>query len=425
MLKHFGLGARLAAAISMLAVSVVAAAPAAAQSCQFVFGFAALHNQIPAVVGDCTGNEVYTAAGSTQTTTNGTLVWRRADGWIGFTNGYQTWVSTAHGPAVRLNSQRFAWEPNGEGLSVAAAPTAQGANTYLDDRSHAAALILSLVNALNRREYLRAYSYWEPNAAQLKPFATFQAGYADTAAVAADLGVIREGVAAGNLYAAVPVILTAQTTKGATQTFAVCYNLHLAQPANQATPPFRGWSIQSATVTTVANTANHADLLAKACPADAGVPQGALPYTDAADVSANRYLDDRSTAQEVLRSLVNALNRREYLRAYGYWETTAPGLATFADFEKGYADTASVALTLGTVTGDAGAGQLYYLVPAALVAKTTGGDTRTYVGCYTLHLSQPTVQGTPPYAPLGIRAATMTQVANTTNLAQALTTACQ
>jgi hypothetical protein len=423
MLKHFGVVARLAAALSVFVLSVAAAAPVAAQSCQYMFGFAALHNQVPAVVGDCTGNEVYNATGSTQATANGQLIWRRADNWIGFTNGYLTWVNSPTGVAVRLNTQRFAWEPNTDGLSVVGGP--QAANSYLDDRSHAAALMLSLVNALNRREYLRAYSYWEAGAQQLPTFAAFEKGYATTAAVLAELGLIRTGVAAGNLYASVPVVLVAQTTNGATQTFVGCYNLHLAQPANQATPPFRGWAIQSAAVKTAANTANHADLLAKACPADAGQPVTPIANAEATDVSANHYLDDRSTAQEVLRSLVNALNRHEYLRAYGYWQPNAAGLASFADFEQGYADTASVALTLGTVTGDAGAGQLYYNVPAALVATSTGGEVRTYVACYTLHLSQPSVQGTPPYQPLAIRSATVKQVANTTNLAQALTTACQ
>ncbi len=417
MSKLLGIWARLALAVSVLAVALVGVAPAAAANCQFLFGFAALHNQIPAIVGDCAGPEVYTAAGSTQLTTNGTLIWTKADGWVGFSNGYLTWTNVNGKLAVRLANQRFPGEANPGGL-----PLTTG---YTDDRSSPAALILSLVNALNRKEYLRAYSYWEPTAAQLKSLAEFTKGYADTQSVSAILGVIRVGAAAGNLYAGVPVTLVAITTKGVTQTFVGCYNLHLAQPANQGTPPFQGWGLQSATVKVVANNANLTDLLSKACPADAGQPQTPAPVFDVNAVTANRYLDDRSTAAEVLRSLVNALNRREYLRAYSYWEPKAPGLASYADFAKGYADTASVALLLGSGTSDAGAGQLYYKLPVALVATATNNEVRTYVGCYTLHQSQPAVQGTPPFQSLGIQSAKVTQVANNSNLAQLLTTACQ
>jgi hypothetical protein len=46
-----------------------------------------------------------------QQTTGGLLVWRKADNWTAFTDGFRTWV---HGPDgavhLRLNSERFAWE---------------------------------------------------------------------------------------------------------------------------------------------------------------------------------------------------------------------------------------------------------------------------------------------------------------------------
>ena len=37
------------------------------------------------------------------------------------------------------------------------------------------------------------------------------------------------------------------------------------------------------------------------------------------------YLDDRSGPEQVLRSYVDAINRKEYARAYSYWEA---GVAT-------------------------------------------------------------------------------------------------
>src|SRR5260221_5754909 len=39
-------------------------------------------------------------------------------------------------------------------------PFPGSAELYVDDRSTPAALITSFVNAINRQEYLRAYSYW-------------------------------------------------------------------------------------------------------------------------------------------------------------------------------------------------------------------------------------------------------------------------
>jgi len=43
------------------------------------------------------------------------------------------------------------------------------------------------------------------------------------------------------------------------------------------------------------------------------------------------YLDDRSSAEQVVRSYYDAIGRRQYLRAYGYWETS-PTLPTYDTF---------------------------------------------------------------------------------------------
>src|ERR671931_494020 len=62
-------------------------------------------------------------------------------------------------------------------------PGAQAA--YYDDRSGPAQLLRSYVSALNRKEYLRAYAYWQPAAAaaQLPPFPEFAQRFADPASV--------------------------------------------------------------------------------------------------------------------------------------------------------------------------------------------------------------------------------------------------
>ena len=93
--------------------------PVVAQDCAFRLGFKALRDLIPEVVGDCLENERHSPeTGMTlQTTTNGQLIWRKADNWTGFTDGERTWINGPEGLQQRLNSERFPWEAS------AAAPT--------------------------------------------------------------------------------------------------------------------------------------------------------------------------------------------------------------------------------------------------------------------------------------------------------------
>lgn len=87
--------------------------PAQAANCQFVLGFATLHGLIPSIVGNCLANENHATNGDgLQPTTNGLLVWRKADNFTAFTNGSTTWVNGPFGLQMRPNNQRFAWEVN-------------------------------------------------------------------------------------------------------------------------------------------------------------------------------------------------------------------------------------------------------------------------------------------------------------------------
>lgn len=101
----------------------------AAPSCQFVLGFAALDAMIPQQVGQCLENEQHNPANgdAIQHTTGGLLVWRKADNWTAFTDGYHTWINGPYGLEERLNTQRFAWEANPHHLPVV--PDPQAANT--------------------------------------------------------------------------------------------------------------------------------------------------------------------------------------------------------------------------------------------------------------------------------------------------------
>ncbi|GEM_PF-3370943 len=106
---------RILAAIACLIISAGVAVPVTAQTstpaCDFILGFKTLHELVPADVGGCLDNQAFAANGDAlQHTTGGLLVWRKADNWTAFTNGYMTWINGPTGLVSRLNSERFPWE---------------------------------------------------------------------------------------------------------------------------------------------------------------------------------------------------------------------------------------------------------------------------------------------------------------------------
>jgi hypothetical protein len=92
-----------------------AATPAAAAPCSFTLGFAALHDLIPTIVGDCVTDAGYALNGDAlQETTGGLLAWRKADNWTAFTDGATTWINGPCGLQSRPNDERFPWEVGGD-----------------------------------------------------------------------------------------------------------------------------------------------------------------------------------------------------------------------------------------------------------------------------------------------------------------------
>jgi hypothetical protein len=111
--------------VVLVALSVVVAPPARAQqACGFALGFKALRDQIPEVVGDCLESEHFNAqnGNAEQRTTRGLLVWRKADNFTAFTDGYRSWVNGPNGLQQRLNSERFCWESNEPGWIPCGSP---------------------------------------------------------------------------------------------------------------------------------------------------------------------------------------------------------------------------------------------------------------------------------------------------------------
>jgi hypothetical protein len=300
---------------------------------------------------------------------------------------------------------------------------------YLDNRSSPAAVLDSYVNAINRREYARAYSYWDPDAAaqQLPPFADFVAGYSTTDSVRLVIGVVSGDAGAGQFYFSAPAILASRMADGERQTFAGCYTMHLSNPGIQSEPPFRPLAIVRADVAQVANDADGSSLLDQVC-ADSGghVPPPLAPPSDggAYDLSSSHYVDDRSGPVQVLGSYVNAVNRREYARAYSYWQAGATDLPAFPDFAQGFTGTNFTALATGQPTMDVGAGQIRYRLPAVLSVMMDDGSWQKFAGCYTLHLANPGIQVDPPFHPLAIESASVQQVAPDTDTSDLLAAAC-
>lgn len=117
------------------------------------------------------------------------------------------------------------------------------------------------------------------------------------------------------------------------------------------------------------------------------------------------YLDDRSTPQSLLRSLYNAIDRKEFARAYSYFAN--PPQPTLSDYARGYEGTESVTLVVGTPATEGAAGSTWYTLPVAVAA--TGASDQVFAGCYTLRLADPQVQAE-GFLPLAIEKGSLSRV---------------
>jgi hypothetical protein len=301
--------------------------------------------------------------------------------------------------------------------STTSAPPLE-APAYLDDRSNAEALIASLYSAVNRREYARAYSYWRADAPTLPAYDAFVEGYRSTQRVQVRYGTLSGDAGAGQARYALSVGLSVETNTGM-EYFVGCYTLRLSSPGAQATLPYQPLAIEDAAVRASAAPAT-AEELGRACAVE-GSPVPPAPPADTIDASV--YLDDRSDPAALLRSFYNAINRGEYLRAYGYWDE--PSLMTpLPDFTAQYDATRSVTLTTGAVLSEADAGQRYYFVPATVVAQLGDGSTETVAGCYFLYQPDPASQ-TPPFQPLRITASDLEPITPETSADELMAERCR
>lgn len=272
-------------------------------------------------------------------------------------------------------------------------------------------MITSYINAIDRKEYQRAYGYWHTPSQSLNDF---EKGYATTANVTATIASA-SGIdaATSQRRTLVSVVLDSTHTDGSTARFSGCYVAWKTVPGVSSNPGDTNWHIEDATVSGADQSSSLADLLAKGCDS----------YKDRVANFGQAY-DDQSGSLNVVLSLYDALNRQDYKRAYGYWEQ-AP--SSYTDFAAGYADTASAVVTTGTPTGKgAAAGSVYEDIPVVVTGTLKDGTVQRYSGCYVARKSDIPTDGTadPSSNPWKIYSGKLTQAGSSNSAATLLASAC-
>jgi hypothetical protein len=148
-------------------------------------------------------------------------------------------------------------------------PQTPGVVPFYENREDPAGTLKSFYNAVNRKEYDRAYSYYDgaPNPVPdlAPPYPQFVQGYTTTAEVALAVGKATTGAAAGSIYATMPVVIIATHTDGSKHMFAGCYTLRRANFGVSPDPNDLLWRIYSASIREVPANSPIDPLLAQNC----------------------------------------------------------------------------------------------------------------------------------------------------------------
>ncbi|PYE35016.1 hypothetical protein C8J35_103422 [Rhizobium sp. PP-F2F-G38] len=135
---------------------------------------------------------------------------------------------------------------------------------------------------------------------------------------------------------------------------------------------------------------------------------GSLSVPHAARAQDAPYVDDRSDGAKLVQSLYNAIERKEYARAYAYFGDKPPA-GDYASFVLGYKNTVDVEVKTGVVTQEGAAGSLYAPVPVAVRSVDKDGKERVFAGCYVTRIVNAAIQE-PPFTPLHIESAELGEV---------------
>jgi hypothetical protein len=129
-----------------------------------------------------------------------------------------------------------------------------------------------------------------------------------------------------------------------------------------------------------------------ACTMSSGKPPSlsqSIPATPTQSPSASQDPSPDTSQQaavQVIRDYYDAINRRDYDRAYQYWANNGEASnQSFDQFKQGFSDTASVIVEVGEPSKVEGAaGSLYIEIPITLTAKTVNGSVQHFTGSYSL-----------------------------------------
>lgn len=143
---------------------------------------------------------------------------------------------------------------------------------------------------------------------------------------------------------------------------------------------------------------------------------------DSANKPAEQGYESLSGPMELLASFYNAVNAKEYERAYRYWEALP---STLQDFARGYSDTLSIQLIVQPPTRIEGAaGSVYAEVPTVIVARHRDGRERVFGGCYIVRKSSLRPKDVPKEEVWRIHKASMSPVAADVAVPKLLAQAC-
>ncbi len=152
--------------------------------------------------------------------------------------------------------------------------------------------------------------------------------------------------------------------------------------------------------------------------------RGALNFVKVSgDATTEQRYENQNSPVELLASYFNAVNIREYERAYRYWETPSGRLD---DFARGYADTVSVQLIVQPPTGFEGAaGSIYARVPTVIAARHRDGSEHFFSGCYVTRKSNLISTDISKQEIWRIYSASVRPVAGETTISKLLAQACK
>ena len=145
--------------------------------------------------------------------------------------------------------------------------------------------------------------------------------------------------------------------------------------------------------------------------------RSALNFVNSSESEPGDPDEDRTDPLATLGSYYEAINARDYRRAYGFWDSPA---TSFERFASGFADTDRVrVLVEPSARIEGAAGSVYADISTIVVSTTRAGMDRVFAGCYVMRRSNVQDRGWKIYR------ANVSQVPSSTRLSRMLSQACR